>query len=179
MPKFLPFSLRQQNFTSFLPTIISMACIIFKLACQTEAFVHGIQHQCRLLFGLIQALTHFQFDNVCFVAKKANAPHAHNVARFDSDSVRIGIDNYAPKTLSPNKDSFEDFQHFHDNLGGIGTSALPIKGTGTFVFLMEDNNGVVHKMGSIPNSLWVPGRKHALLAPQHWAQEAKDYLPKP
>ena len=43
---------------------------------------------------------------------------------------------------------------------------------------MEDKDGVVHKI-RFPHGLLVPGLKHALLLPQHWAQEAKDYLPKP
>jgi len=69
---------------------------------------------------------------------------------------------------------FEDL-HLIDNAGevnGIG-EGLEIKGTGTFTFSIEDDNGKIHTI-RIPNSLYLPGLKVCLLSPQHWAQEAGD-----
>jgi hypothetical protein len=81
--------------------------------------------------------------------------------------------------LSPNKDHFEDLTLYNTTttVGGIG-SGLSIKGVGTFVFKIEDDNGGVHRI-KIPNSLYAPGLKTLLLSPQHWAQEARDHHPKP
>jgi hypothetical protein len=69
---------------------------------------------------------------------------------------------------------FEDL-HLTDDAGeenGIG-DRLEIKGRGTFVFSLADDNGRIHTI-KIPNSLYLPGLRQCLLSPQHWAQEAKD-----
>jgi len=69
---------------------------------------------------------------------------------------------------------FEDL-HLINNVGevnGIG-EGLAIKGKGTFVFSLKDDNEKIHTI-KIPNSLFLPGLKHCLLSPQHWAQEAGD-----
>jgi hypothetical protein len=55
---------------------------------------------------------------------------------------------------------------------------LDIKGTGTFKFHIEDDEGGVHLI-KIPNSKYVPDLKVCLLSPHHWAQEAKDHYPVP
>jgi hypothetical protein len=55
---------------------------------------------------------------------------------------------------------------------------LGIKGTGTFKFHIEDDEGGVHLI-KIPNSKYVPDLKVCLLLPHHWAQEAKDHYPVP
>jgi hypothetical protein len=55
---------------------------------------------------------------------------------------------------------------------------LDIKGTGTFNFKIEDDNGMMQDI-KIPNSLYVPELKRCLLSPQHWVQEAKDNHPRP
>jgi hypothetical protein len=114
-----------------------------------------------------------------YIAYRASALHDAAEARFDSDSFKIGIDNHASRTMSPNKDHFEDLTLYNTTttVGGIG-SGLSIKGVGTFVFKIEDDDGGVHRI-KIPNSLYVPGLKTVLLSPQHWAQEARDHHPKP
>jgi len=69
---------------------------------------------------------------------------------------------------------FEDL-HLINNAGevnGIG-EGLAIKGKGTFVFALEDDNGKIHTI-KIPNCLYLPGLEQCLLSPQHWAQEAGD-----
>ncbi len=55
---------------------------------------------------------------------------------------------------------------------------LSIKGTGTFKFHIEDDEGGVHLI-KIPNSKYVPDLKVCLLLPHHWAQKAKDLYPVP
>jgi hypothetical protein len=60
-------------------------------------------------------------------------------------------------------------------VSGIG-SGISIEGIGTFKFAIEDDTGQTHTI-RIPNSLYVPSLKRVLLAPQHWAQEARDHQP--
>jgi len=62
-------------------------------------------------------------------------------------------------------------------VGGI-SSGLEIKGSGTFRFDIEDDDGKIHTI-KIPNSLFLPDLRLCLLSPQHWAQEARDEWPKP
>ena len=92
--------------------------------------------------------------------------------RFDSDSFSIGINNHASRCLSNALHLFENLQLTNDagEVNGIG-EGLAIKGKGTFVFSLEDDNGKIHTI-KIPNSLYLPGLKQCLLSPQHWAQEA-------
>jgi len=69
---------------------------------------------------------------------------------------------------------FGDLHLINDagEVNGIG-DGLEIKGRGTFVFLLADDDGKVQTI-NIPNSLYLPGLRQCLLSPQHWAQEAKD-----
>ena len=62
-----------------------------------------------------------------YIAYRASALHDAVEARFDSDSFKIGIDNHASRTMSPNKDHFEDQNHTRDQ-------GLEIETKGTFVF---------------------------------------------
>ena len=74
---------------------------------------------------------------------------------------------------------FVDLKLVNSNskVGGI-SEGLEIKGVGTFVFDIEDDNGALHTI-KIPNSLYLPKLKLCLLLPQHWAQEARDEHPHP
>jgi hypothetical protein len=47
-------------------------------------------------------------------------------------------------------------------------NGLEIKGTGTFKFKVDDDDGKTHEI-KIPNSLYLPDLKKCLLSPQHWA----------
>jgi hypothetical protein len=67
--------------------------------------------------------------------------------------------------------------HDDTEVDGI-KGGLDIKGTGTFKFHIEDDEGGVHFI-KIPNSKYVPDLKMCLLLPHHWAQEAKDHYPIP
>jgi len=96
------------------------------------------------------------------------------VVRFDSDSFSIGIDSHASRCMANAPHLFKDLHLINDagEVNGID-NGLAIKGKGTFVFALEDNNGKIHTI-KIPNSLYLPGLKQCLLSPQHWAQEAGD-----
>ncbi len=94
--------------------------------------------------------------------------------RFNSDSFQIRIDNHASRCMANAPHLFEDLHLINDvgEVNGIG-DGLEIKGKGTFVFSLTDDNGKVHTI-KIPNSLYLPGLRQCLLSPQHWVQEAKD-----
>jgi hypothetical protein len=62
-------------------------------------------------------------------------------------------------------------------VGGI-EGGLEIKGQGTLVLDMNDDNGKPH-CNHILNSLYIPDLRMCLLSPQHWAQEAGDNYPLP
>jgi hypothetical protein len=68
---------------------------------------------------------------------------------------------------------FEDLKLIDQGkqVDGIG-AGLVIKGTGTFVMRIEDDDRETHTT-KIPNSLCLPNLRVCLLSPQHWAQEAK------
>ena len=103
-------------------------------------------------------------------------------SRFDSDSVKIGIDNHATRSLSPNVHHFEDLQ-----LKSIGKCrglsdqrghGAQICGIGTLTFSIQDDDGQWHLI-KLPKSLYIPSAEGVLVSPQHWAQVAKDHHPKP
>ena len=57
-----------------------------------------------------------------------------HLARFDTDSFRIGVDTLCTRTLSGNKEHFEDLKTYDGSkVTGI-SGGLEIKGVGTFVF---------------------------------------------
>ena len=56
------------------------------------------------------------------------------------------------------------------------SKGLAIKGKGTSVLMINDDNSKPHKL-RIPNSLYLPGLRMCLLLPQHWAQEVGDNYP--
>ncbi len=97
---------------------------------------------------------------------------------FDTDSFVIGVNTFASITLGNCPDQFKDLK-MHNNMEVEGIQGgLDIKGTGTFKFYIEDDEGGVHLI-KIPNSKYVPDLKVCLLLPHHWAQEAKDHYPVP
>ena len=123
------------------------------------------------------------FDSTKFQAFPASNSNrgGPTTCQFDSDSVRIGLDNHASRTLSPNIHHFEDLQlREGGNVRGLGDKpgeGAAIAGIGTFVFTIQDDTGQWHVI-KLPNSLYVPSAEGVLVSPQHWAQEAKDDHPK-
>jgi hypothetical protein len=98
----------------------------------------------------------------------------NNQVHFDSDSYPVGIDNHASRCMVNSPHLFEDLK-LSDSEGEVDgiSEGLAIKGTGTFKFVLTDNDGKAHII-RIKNSLYLPGLKYCLLSPQHWAQEAGD-----
>jgi hypothetical protein len=96
---------------------------------------------------------------------------------FDSDLFTIGVDNHASRCMGNNKRIFENLvlARTAQQVWGI-SKGLEIKGKGTLVVMINDNNGKPHRI-KILNSLYLPGLRMCLLPPQHWAQEARDNYP--
>ena len=93
--------------------------------------------------------------------------------RFDTDSFLIGVDSFASVTMATRPEQFEDLVlDAGQSVQGI-EGGLAIKGHGTFIFNIEDDEGTVHKI-KIADSMYVPDLKFCLLSPQHWAQKAHE-----
>ena len=149
----------------------ALAWIIFKVGCCVEYVIRlCLKRWCRLLH-----LTKHQSIRLAFLADKGRGdPHV----RFDSDSIPVGVDNHASRCLAQDKRLFENLTPFcSGRVGGID-GGLQIKGQGTLVLNINDDNGRPHRI-KIPNSLYLPELKTCLLSPQHWAQEARDDYPLP
>ena len=91
--------------------------------------------------------------------------------RSDSDSFTIGVDTHASYCMSNNK------SHFVGSITPVGTSnvigvkgTLPIRGTGTVVWKLNDDEGRTHVF-KIHSIIYVPGLKNPILSPQHWADQ--------
>jgi hypothetical protein len=98
---------------------------------------------------------------------------------FDSDSLAVGVDNHASRCIGNNKHIFENLviACTAQQVGGI-SKGLAIKGKGTLVVTINDNNGKPHRI-KIQKSLYLPGLRLCLPLPKHWAQEARDNYPRP
>ncbi len=103
-----------------------------------------------------------------------SASLSNPTVRFDADLFEIGIDNHASRCVANAPYLFEDLHLINDagEVNGNG-DGLEIKGKGTFVFSLVEDNGKVHTI-KIPNSVYLPGLRQCFLSPQHWVQEAKD-----
>jgi len=98
------------------------------------------------------------------------------LARFDSDFFRIGVDTLCTRTLSGNKNHFENLKLYKgQRVTGIA-GGLEIAGEGTLVFRFQSNDGQIDTI-KIPCSFYVPRLKLPLLSPKHWAETAKDISP--
>jgi hypothetical protein len=87
-----------------------------------------------------------------------------HLARFDTESFRIGVDTLCTRTLSGNKDHFEDLKPYKGSkVTGI-SGGLEIQAEGTFVFSIQSDDGMVDTI-RIPGSFYVPGLKLPLLSP--------------
>ena len=97
--------------------------------------------------------------------------HQLRLARFDSDSDWVGIDNRTSACISDRESDFKP--------GTLRPSGRVIKGfggqlfhnvmVGTLVWRIEDNTGRTHVF-TIPGSFYVPEGKVRLFCPQHFAQ---------
>ncbi len=159
-----------QRKRSLIPTYrLPLALIAFKVGCQVEHFVRHL----KAAFTINHCL-----PKIVFFAAATNLPYQVPQIRFDTNSFVIGVDTFASITLRNRPDQFEDLKTQEDTeVEGI-QGGLDIKGTGTFKFHIEDDEGGVHLI-EIPNSRYIPDLKVCLLSPHHWVQEAKDHYPVP
>jgi hypothetical protein len=79
---------------------------------------------------------------------------AHQI-HFDSDSFIIGIDNHASRSISNNIDHFTTALRSPKNafIQGVGGELLTVKGEGTLVWHVEDDEGRAHRI-TIKDSLF-------------------------
>jgi hypothetical protein len=130
------------------------------------------------------ALTIKRLPKLIAFATATQLPYQVPRICFDTNSFVIGMDTLASVTLGNHLHQFEDLKLHSEKdeaevegiKGGWIKGGLDIKGTGTFRFHIEDNEGGIHLI-KVPNSKYVPVLKVCLLAPHHWAQEAKDHHP--
>jgi hypothetical protein len=127
------------------------------------------------------ALTIKHLPTLVAFAATTSLPYQVPRIRFDTGSFVISIDTYAAITLGNHPDQFKDLK-LHGKKDGTEVEeikgGLEIKGTCTFKFHIEYNDGGVHLI-KIPNSKYAPELKVCLLLPHHWAQEAKNHYPLP
>jgi hypothetical protein len=132
-----------QGKRSLIPTyLLPLALIAFKVGCRVE-------HSARRLKG---ALTINRcLPKIVAFAAATNLPYQVPRIRFDINSFVTGVDTFASITLGNRPDQFEDLKMHNDTeVEGI-QGGLDIKGTGTFRFHIEDDEGGVHLI-KIPNS---------------------------
>ncbi len=88
------------------------------------------------------------------------------------------MDNHTSCCLAKKRRLFENLRPFRSGpIGGI-EGGLEIKGQGTLVLDIKDDNRKPHCI-KIPNSLYLPDLRMCLLLPQHWVQEVGDNYPLP
>jgi len=65
-----------------------------------------------------------------------------HLTRFDTDSFCIGVDTLCTRTLSGNKDHFEDLKPYKGSKVTRISGGLEIEGEGTFVFRIQSDDGI-------------------------------------
>ena len=97
-------------------------------------------------------------------------PIHENIARFDTDSGAVGIDNRASACISHDINDFDGpLRKVNRSIKGFGGERVWNVMMGTIVWKWCDNQGRQHKF-RIPNSYYIPDGKVRLLSPQHWAK---------
>jgi hypothetical protein len=111
---------------------------------------------------------------VTIVMEHRNVSNKLNIAKLDTDSTTIRIDNRCTACISDNTDHFVGplklAKQVIKGFGGLVNSKVLI---GTIRWKWLNNNGLQHTF-NIPNSFYIPNRKVCLLSPQHWAQSMND-----
>ena len=92
------------------------------------------------------------------------------VLSWDSDSFTIGIDQHTSSPISNDKNHFINLQNTTAKVVGVdGVPRGIAAGKGTLQWLVEDDEGVVHKW-KIPNAYYIPDCPKCLLPPQFFAK---------
>ena len=101
------------------------------------------------------------------------------IAKFDTDSYPIKVDNCATRSISPHIKDFVDVPvkcRRYPGLKGINGNISEIY-RGTIRWYIPDDTGKVHEI-TLPDSFYIPKARSRLLSPQHWAQIARDHRPR-
>jgi hypothetical protein len=156
---------------------IRLAASIYQAGCRVERLVGRSFQLLLCVHSLIYQLElncRLKTHSVRHAFKSTGTFLSHPFRpRFDTDSFRIGIDTLCSITMSGKKECFKDLKPSEGaTIVGIA-GGLVSKGTGTFCFNIEDEDGVKHHI-ELPHSLYIPGLPQTLLCPQHWAQVDAD-----
>jgi hypothetical protein len=140
--------------------LFPLAMASLQVGCRVESLARRLCHR-------TQAPLHLR------ALQSLEAPPQQSPLLFDSDSFPIGVDNHVSRCMANAPHLFEDLwlTPGHKKVDGI-EEGLEVKGTGTLVLRIQDDDGKVHTI-RIPNSLYLPNLRQCLLSLQHWAQEAK------
>ena len=145
-----------------LQYLLPSALLAYKVGCQIERFLK--------IFRIRLHRPHM-LQRIAYQSERGFSNL--QTMRFDTDSFLIGVDSFASVTMATRPDQFEDLiLDAGQSVQGI-EGGLAIKGHGTFIFDIEDDEGTVHKI-KIADSMYVPDLKFCLLSPQHWAQKAHE-----
>lgn len=126
---------------------------------QSSPDMQGIRYVCHMANNMSQDDITEAYAASMDAFLNLEAESATQGVSFDSDSFMIGVDTHATKSLSSNKDHFIGLkstpglkcQGVSDGVG----QGIDIKGIGTLVFRIEDDNGRVHTI-KLPGSLYMP-----------------------
>jgi hypothetical protein len=112
----------------------ALAWIVFKVGCCIEYSIR----LCLKRWHRLPRLTKHQSIRLVFQADKGRSdPHV----RFDSNSIPVGVDNHPSRCLAQDKRLFENLTPFcSGRIGGI-EGGFQIKGQGTLVLDINDDNG--------------------------------------
>jgi hypothetical protein len=140
--------------------LVPIAVALLKVGCCVESRLRRWRLRDLFCFCLLRELPRIAASTYTALLGAINGI---TTVRFDSDSYPIGIDCHASHCMvnSP-------------HLLKICDSGLEIKGTRTFKFKVDDDDGKTHEI-KIPNSLYLPDLKRCLLSPQHCCQEARGW----
>ena len=92
------------------------------------------------------------------------------IVTWDSDSFVIGIDQHTSSPISNDKRHFVQLENTTAKV--VGADGVPrgiAAGKGTLQWLVEDDEGVVHRW-KIPNAYYIPDCPKCLLPPQFFAK---------
>lgn len=95
---------------------------------------------------------------------------------FNSDAFIIGVNTHASRCMDNNKAHFTNLDPSAGKVVKGIASILTIAAHSTIHWDVKDDNGRCHHF-SISHASYVPALPHALLSPQHWAEEANNDFP--
>ena len=161
----------------FWKLVFMNALALYRICCYMEHSItsslkearHFITHLPSLL---LKAICHHciqQRARHCVFFSTSDSSFPNTVrSRFDTDSIKIGIDTLCSVTMSPRKECFQDLKPVERaTVTGIA-GGIVANARGIFCFNIEDKTGPIHII-KLPGSLY-PTLPQTLLCPQHWAQ---------